>query len=43
VRLCDPIDAWSSRIWLITHVDLHRTAKVQSFTGSLKAAAKAWP
>ena len=43
VPLCDPIDDWSSRVWLITHVDLHRTAKVQSFTNFLKAAAKDWP
>jgi DNA-binding transcriptional LysR family regulator len=43
VPLCPPNDAWSSHIWLITHVDLHRTAKVQSFTTYLKDAAKAWP
>lgn len=42
VPLCEPLDAWASNIWLITHVDLHRTAKVQSFTAYLKEAAKAW-
>ncbi len=43
VPLCDPLDEWASRIWLITHVDLHRTAKVQSFTTYLKEQAKHWP
>ena len=43
IRLCDPLDEWSADIWLITHVDLHRTAKVQAFTNYLKAAAKSWP
>lgn len=43
VRLCDPLEEWQSQIWLITHVDLHRTAKVQSFTTYLKSAAKSWP
>lgn len=43
VRLCPPRVDWTSPIWLITHVDLHRTAKVQSFTAHLKQAAKDWP
>jgi DNA-binding transcriptional LysR family regulator len=43
VRLCEPLEGWSADIWLITHVDLHRTAKVQAFTNYLKAAAKSWP
>ncbi len=34
---------WDVSLWLITHVDLHRTAKVQSFTTKLKEAAKEWP
>ena len=39
-----PIRAeWSAPIWLVTHVDLHRTAKVQSVTAALKAAARGWP
>lgn len=32
--------AWSSQIWLVTHVDLHRTAKVQAFLAHLKAFSK---
>lgn len=43
VPLCEPREEWASRIWLITHVDLHRTAKVQSFTNYLKEQAKHWP
>ena len=33
---------WSAPLWLVTHVDLHRTAKVQSFLTYLKRAAKDW-
>ncbi|MGX9351465.1 LysR family transcriptional regulator [Shimia sp. W99] len=36
-------DDWAIRIRLVTHVDLHRTAKVQAFLKFLKAAAKEWP
>jgi len=35
-------EAWSAPLWLVTHVDLHRTAKVQAFLSFLKAAAKDW-
>lgn len=34
---------WSAQLWLVTHVDLHRTMKVQSFLKYLKEAAKDWP
>ncbi|MEM6637064.1 MAG: LysR family transcriptional regulator [Pseudomonadota bacterium] len=37
-----PRDEWSSPLWLVTHVDLHRTAKVQSFLKFLKQEAKGW-
>ncbi|MEP0990904.1 MAG: LysR family transcriptional regulator [Tateyamaria sp.] len=37
-----PQDAWSSRMRLVTHVDLHRTAKVQAFLKHLKTRAKEW-
>ncbi len=36
-------EEWSVPMWLVTHVDLHRTAKVQTFTAALKEAAKQWP
>ncbi len=35
-------DHWASDMLLITHVDLHRTAKVQALLSFLKAKAKAW-
>lgn len=35
-------DHWTSPLWLITHVDLHRTAKVQAFLKFLKAESKDW-
>jgi len=36
-------EEWSPPIWLVTHVDLHRSSKVQTFLTFLKAAASAWP
>ncbi len=33
---------WSAPLWLVTHVDLHRTTKVQTFLRFLKEAAKDW-
>ncbi|MEM6309385.1 MAG: LysR family transcriptional regulator [Pseudomonadota bacterium] len=35
-------DEWAGPLWLVTHVDLHRTTKVQAFLTHLKAEAKAW-
>ena len=36
------LDEWSAPLWLVTHVDLHRTTKVQAFLTFLKNHAKAW-
>lgn len=33
---------WSGLLWLVTHVDLHRTHKVQTFLGFLKERADQW-
>jgi len=33
---------WDAPLWIVTHVDLHRTLKVQSFLATLKAAAAGW-
>ena len=33
-----PQDEWSADFWVVTHVDLHRTAKVQAFVTHLKEA-----
>lgn len=33
---------WDAHLWLVTHVDLHRTRKVQAFLAALKAAARDW-
>lgn len=35
-------EEWSPPLWLVTHVDLHRTTKVQAFLTFLKAASKDW-
>lgn len=35
-------EEWTSPLWLVTHVDLHRTTKVQSFLTFLKAEAADW-
>lgn len=34
---------WSSPLWLVTHMDLHRTSKVQALLGFLKDAVKDQP
>lgn len=36
------LEEWSAPLWLVTHVDLHRTTKVQAFLTFLKDRAKAW-
>lgn len=37
-----PRDEWSASLWIVTHVDLHRTPKVQAFLTLLKERAKGW-
>ncbi len=36
VQVLPPREDWSAPLWLVTHVDLHRTAKVQAFLRHLK-------
>lgn len=38
VEVIPPGEAWSTALWVVTHVDLHRTAKVQAFLDHLKSA-----
>ena len=33
---------WAVRLWLVTHVDLHRSVKVQTFLSYLKAHTAEW-
>lgn len=42
VEVMPPRAEWDAALWLVTHVDLHRTLKVQAFLNHLKEAAKAW-
>jgi|TARA_B110000902_G_scaffold248981_1_gene306682 DNA-binding transcriptional LysR family regulator len=35
-------EEWSAPLWLVTHVDLHRTTKVQAFLNFLKEHSKEW-
>lgn len=42
VEVMAPRPEWESPLWLVTHVDLHRTRKVQAFLAHLKEAAKGW-
>lgn len=37
IEIVPPKDEWSAALWVVTHVDLHRTAKVQAFLASVKA------
>ncbi|SMX39217.1 LysR family transcriptional regulator [Maliponia aquimaris] len=39
VQVMPPHEEWTSPLWLVTHVDLHRTAKVQAFLTHLKTFA----
>lgn len=38
VQLAEPRPDWEVQLWLVTHVDLHRSAKVQALTRHFKAA-----
>ena len=42
VKLFESRDEWTAPLWLVTHVDLHRTTKVQAFLKFLKEDAKSW-
>jgi len=42
VKVMEPQPDWIGPCWLVTHVDLHRTNKVQSFLTFLKDRAKDW-
>ncbi|MGB0913755.1 MAG: LysR family transcriptional regulator [Phaeobacter italicus] len=42
VPVMPPQPDWASSLWLVTHVDLHRTTKVQTFTRFLKQHAAGW-
>jgi DNA-binding transcriptional LysR family regulator len=42
VEVMPPIADWDSPLWIVTHVDLHRTLKVQSFLATLKEHAQHW-
>ncbi|PRY21900.1 LysR family transcriptional regulator [Aliiruegeria haliotis] len=42
VEMLPTREDWTSRLWLVTHVDLHRTAKVQTLVNYLKAKARDW-
>jgi DNA-binding transcriptional LysR family regulator len=40
VEIHAPRDDWHSPLWLVTHVDLHRTLKVQTLLSFIKSKAK---
>jgi DNA-binding transcriptional LysR family regulator len=42
VEVMPSIPEWEAPLWLVTHVDLHRTLKVQKFLAYLKAAVATW-
>ncbi|MDP4033200.1 MAG: LysR family transcriptional regulator [Pseudorhodobacter sp.] len=42
VEVMAPRPEWEAPLWIVTHVDLHRTLKVQSFLAHLKHAAAGW-
>lgn len=38
-ELTPPLDDWHEQVWAVTHVDLHRSAKVQAFVQTIKRIA----
>lgn len=42
VQVMAPQEEWAAHLWLVTHVDLHRTTKVQAFLNFLKDRSKDW-
>ncbi len=42
IEVMPPRPEWEAASWLVTHVDLHRTAKVQAFLTALKTATASW-
>ncbi|RUS59891.1 LysR family transcriptional regulator [Pseudorhodobacter sp. E13] len=42
IEVMPPRPEWAANLWLVTHVDLHRTLKVQRFLTHLKEAAAQW-
>ena len=42
VEVLPSLEEWNARVWLVTHMDLHRTAKVQTFLRFLKDEVKSW-
>jgi DNA-binding transcriptional LysR family regulator len=42
VEIMPPVPEWDSALWIVTHVDLHRSLKVQSFLAILKQHAQGW-
>ncbi len=42
IEVISPMTEWSGNLWLVTHVDLHRTTKVQAFLSFLKEQSKGW-
>lgn len=42
VEVLPPRPEWDAPLWVVTHVDLHRTLKVQTFLAHLKIAVRTW-
>jgi DNA-binding transcriptional LysR family regulator len=42
IEVMPPRPEWAANLWLVTHVDLHRTLKVQRFLAHLKEVAAEW-
>ncbi|GAA6209034.1 LysR family transcriptional regulator [Cognatishimia sp. WU-CL00825] len=43
VEVWPALEEWHGPLWLVTHVDLHRTVKVQTFLSFLKERVSDWP
>ena len=43
VQVIQPRDEWAANLWIVSHVDLYRTAKVQEFVKILKSSMDDMP
>lgn len=42
IEVMVPLEEWAVDFWVVTHVDMHHTTKVQAFLRVLKEVAKTW-
>ena len=41
IEMLPPLEDWTARVWLVTHMDLHRTARCKALCGSSRIRSRA--